>query len=88
MAITIADQILTGTAWQNAYTLSGLTVGTALIIQNKSSAPAYVQIQSAAPSASNRDGFVLNAYDSCTIGASEVGAFVFGQGPVSIQNGS
>lgn len=56
---TIADVVLTGTAYQDINTASGLIAGTPLVIQNKGSAFVRIIINPTQPPASSENGFVI-----------------------------
>lgn len=64
---TIADILLTGTAFQNINTASGLIAGTSLVIQNKSSADVYLVISPTQPLASSENGWLLESRHSVQI---------------------
>lgn len=53
--ITISDVDLQK-AWLDVYATSGITVGTAVDIQNKGSDMVFVQVKGSAPAADNRAG--------------------------------
>ena len=63
MASTIPDVRLSKTAYLSLYTLTGITVGTSLIIQNKTSSNIYVQQTSTAPAVTSTDGIIVEPYD-------------------------
>lgn len=64
---TIADILLTGTAFQNINTATGLIAGTSLVIQNKSSADVYLVISPTQPLATVEDGWLLESRHSVAI---------------------
>lgn len=76
MADTLSDITITNTAWTNLYTATSLTVGVALLIQNKSSLPILLQIKATSPSASSVDGVAIDKFQFSQIdsGASGVWA--------------
>jgi hypothetical protein len=84
---TIADKVLDGT-WQDAYALTSISVGTPLVIQNKSTSGLLVYLAAAAPLASATDGFYVGRNLSCDVAGGESGCWVKGMGRTSIQNGS
>lgn len=89
MADTISDQILTGAAYEDLYDLTGITVGDALIIQNKTSNYIWVQLSLAQPSANSKDGYAVKA-DSrfpIKVESGENGCWAIGKGPISVQAG-
>lgn len=59
MADTIPDVNITSTAYTNINTESGISVGTALILQNKSNSNMFVQIAASQPDADSTDGLHL-----------------------------
>lgn len=56
---TIADVVLTGTAYQNLNLAAGLITGTPLAIQNKGSTAIRIIISATQPPASNVNGQVV-----------------------------
>jgi hypothetical protein len=60
MAQTIADKTIT-TTWQSINTLSGIAVGDAMIIDNKSGS-LILLAEGTEPAANNRDGVPLTTY--------------------------
>lgn len=58
---TVADVVLTGTAYQNLNAESGLITGTPLAIQNKGSSSIRIIISSTQPDASSVNGQVVPA---------------------------
>lgn len=59
MAATLPDVVLTGTAFQNLNTATGLTTGTPLAIQNKGSTFVRIIISPTLPAASSQNGIVI-----------------------------
>lgn len=86
MANSIPDMNLTGTDWVDVYASTSIPVGTALIIQNKASAPVLIYISATKPTSST-DGFAIKSLDSVSIDASETGCWVRGSGLVNVQRG-
>lgn len=84
MAITVNDLILAGTAYQNVYVGVGIVVGTPVIVQNKSSTPVYLQIAVSAPSASDKDGFLVYPGKSVFVENATEGLFAFGTGRLHV----
>jgi hypothetical protein len=84
MANFIGDITLDGT-WQSAYTLTGITVGTAISIQNKGSKAATVFISSSQPSSESVDGVVITVGQQVYIPSSVSGCWIKGGGSCSIQ---
>jgi len=84
VAITVNDLILAGTAYQNVYVGVGIVVGTPVIVQNKSSTPVYLQIAVSAPSASDKDGFLVYPGKSVFVENATEGLFAFGTGRLHV----
>ena len=59
---TVDDVILPANTWVNLYTTSGITVGTAVMLQNKGSSSCYICIASTTP-LTPRKGIILSAVD-------------------------
>jgi len=72
-------------SWQNVYTLSGLTPGASITIQNKTLRVAYIQSSVAAPGVYDRSGYQLKLGESITIKAGDTGIWIWGGGLVSVQ---
>lgn len=88
MAVTIDDVVLDGT-WQNAYALSGISVGSAMNIQNKSPWVMLSVIAATAPDETYTSGVLVTSYQMAYIDSGEVGVFIKGMpgAKVSIQWG-
>ncbi len=56
---TLADVVLTGTAYQNLNLATSLITGTPLAIQNKGSEPVRVIIAASLPAASSENGQII-----------------------------
>ena len=93
MADTIDDVILTGTAYQDVYAATSISVGTELILQNKSKNLMFVQISASQPTATSVNGFILLPYtegrlaSTAQIDAGETGCWIIGTGPLGVQEG-
>lgn len=85
MANTIPDIRLSGTGYQNLYDLTGITVGTSIVIQNKQSVAVYVQIAPNMPNSASRDGYLLIGNESCIIQGTISGVWAFGTSKISVQ---
>lgn len=85
MAITRPDVTLNNTTYSDIYALTGIAVGTPLIIQNKSSIGAYLQIKSFQPASNSQDGIFLEAYNFYVVDAGEVGCWAKGMTKLSVQ---
>ena len=88
MANSIPD-ITINTAWKNVYTASGIAVGTAIIVQNKSSNPINLYISASTPPSANI-GYALKSLESVSVDAGESGCWVSipsGSGMINVQVG-
>lgn len=85
MAMTISDCVLTNSAYTDVYTATGIAVGTSLIVQNKSTVGAFLQIKSTQPTAASQDGIFLEAYQFYVVDADEVGLWARGNTKLSVQ---
>lgn len=86
MADTLADVVLTGTAYQNLYAATAIAAGTALLIQNKTSHYIRIQIKATTHTASSESGVVLAPPMFHSVSAGESGCWAIGNGPVSVQS--
>ena len=86
MADSIADIVLTGTDWQDAYALSSIAVGTTVVIQNKSSGFVNLYIKATKPTSEFDNGYSLVSGEAITLPASLSGIWLFGEGPVHIRS--
>lgn len=84
MTATINDVILLGVAYQDVYVSTAIVIGTPLVVQNKSSGPIYLQIAVTAPSASDRDGFLLYPGKQAFVDNATEGLFAFGTGRLHV----
>jgi len=86
MSNTINAINLTGTDWQNANTLSGIAVGTAVVLQNQSSSHVMCAVSGTKP-ALGFVGQILPADLSvmANVAAGESTIWLLGRGPVSMQ---
>lgn len=86
MADTISSINLSGTDWQNLNTLFGITVGTAIEIQNQSSTSILLAISPTKP-ALDFKGVVVPPIPSelATVDAGESSVWAIGSGPVNVQ---
>lgn len=85
MANTRPDITLVNTAFVDVYALSGITIGTAILIQNKSSGGVYIQIKGFQPASSSTDGTFLSSYEFGVVSSGESGCWVKGSGKMSVQ---
>lgn len=82
---TIPDVTLTGTAYQNLYTSTGIVVGTSVTVQNKTGGPLYLQNIAAQPSSSSKAGLVLLANEMIAVTGTIVGLWAKGTGTVAVE---
>lgn len=61
MADTIADIYLQGNTYVDLYALTGILPGTSLVINNKSSSVAFLQVRASQPNANSNDGWPLRS---------------------------
>lgn len=92
MANTLSDVTLVSGTWVDAYVATGISAGTDLIVKNKSTAVAYIQVRSTVPVNNSTDGWTLNSTGSpggdwTTVTKVPVGSRVWirGSGKVFIQ---
>ncbi|MCY1285983.1 hypothetical protein D9M69_285300 [compost metagenome] len=62
--------------WVDAYALSGITVGKALVIQNKATTPVLVLESAAQPASTSAAGFELGAREAVEVSVDSVGVWV------------
>jgi hypothetical protein len=84
VANTLPDVTLTS-AYLDLYAATGITPGKALLVQNKASSIAYVQIKGFQPASSSLDGVLLPSYEFCIVDANSSGVWAKGSGKVSVQ---
>jgi len=82
---TIPDVNLLGVAYQNLYAATGIVLGTAVTIQNKSGFPVYIQNIAAQPSGSSKNGIVLEPYMLVDVTGTILGLWAKGSGPVMLE---
>lgn len=83
MAASIQDIVLDGT-WKDVNTTTGIAVGTAVVIQNKSFKPMFVWLGATAPTAPDA-GIFLQTGEMLQIKAGEPKVWMFGRGKANIQ---
>ncbi len=71
-------------SWVDVYAASGITVGERIQIQSKSPTPVMVWVGSTAPSGVTQ-GYAIDTFGVGYLDEGEVGAFVYGNGPISVQ---
>jgi len=86
MADTIEVIRLTGEDWQDANTMSGIPAGTAVYIQSQSSTKIIMAVSATKP-AKTFQGMILpnDVKYPATVTAGENSVWLYGIGPVSIQ---
>jgi hypothetical protein len=82
---TIPDVNLTGVAYQNLYTATGIVAGTSVTIQNKTGNTVYIQNIAAQPVATSKNGFLLKPYDVVTVTGTIDGLWAMGVGPAYVE---
>lgn len=86
MADSIADIVLLGADWQDAYVLSSIAVGTTVVVQNKTSGFVSLFIKATKPTADFGAGYSLASGEALTVSAAVTGVWLFGEGPVHIRS--
>jgi len=66
MSDTLPDIKVSNTTFSDVNTLTGLAVGTALVISNKSTSPILLQISATEPSPTSRNGEILSISPNST----------------------
>ena len=90
MADTIPDVILNGTEYQDLYSETGITVGTKLLLFNKSTSYIRVILSATQPTDNSTDGVIIEiegAMRPFIVDAGENGCWAKGYGPLSVQIG-
>lgn len=82
---TIPDVTLTGTAYQNVYAATGIVVGTAVTVQNKSSNVVYLQNIAAQPSSGSLNGFWLIPNEFIELTGTITGLWAKGVGRIAVE---
>lgn len=87
MADTISDVSLTNIAYTDIYDETGISVGTALVIQNKTKSNVILQLTASQPTVSSTDGYLLepDAKFPVKVEAGENGVWAIGSGPLGVQ---
>lgn len=84
MAIS-GDIELNGTEYQNLYATVGITVGTPINIQNKSSWSVLLQNVASKPTSEEYKGRLVSPYQSVRLEGSILGCWAKGNGPVYVE---
>lgn len=82
---TLPDVALTGVAYQNLYAATGIVVGTAVTIQNKTGSPVYIQNIASQPSSGSKNGFVLEPYSAVDVTGVIGGLWAKGTGGLMVE---
>lgn len=85
MANTVADVVLDNVNYQNVNILSGIPVGTKLILQFKGSGSLRLQLKPFQPATSSIDGVQLQSLLFYVVDAEESIVWAKGQGRLSVQ---
>lgn len=85
MATTIPDVLLDNTAYQNINTLSGIAVGTKVILQFKGSGSIRLQIKPTQPIVNSMDGVQLSTLEFYIVDSGESTIWARGTGRLSVQ---
>ncbi len=85
MSNTIPDVILDNTAYQNINTLSGIAVGTKVILQFKGSGSIRLQIKPTQPVVNSMDGVQLSTLEFYIVDSGESTIWARGTGRLSVQ---
>ena len=85
MSDTIPDVTVVHTTYTDIYAVTGIVVGTELILQNKEESEFRVQVTTSQPSADSTDGVILGpkSMKLIEVGSNEV--WVIGVGSLSVQ---
>lgn len=87
MSDTIADVVLDNLSYQNVNALSGIPVGTKVILHFKGSGSVRIQTRPTQPVASSVDGVQLSSLLFYTVDAGESTIWAKGTGRMSVQVG-
>lgn len=85
MSNTIPDIILDNASYQNINTLSGIAVGTKVILQFKGSGSIRLQLKPTQPIVNSMDGVQLNTLEFYVVDAGESTIWARGTGRLSVQ---
>lgn len=81
---TIADFNISPDTWVDVYALTGITLGSAITILNKSSTPLIIFSSTSSPP-DDHSGYILAPYKDALVASPTAGCFIRGEGTVSIQ---
>jgi len=85
MGQTIPDVILDGKSYQDINTATGITVGTAVVMQFKNNYTFQIQFSDTQPAVDSQDGFTLKAFELYNLGMGDPKIWVKGNGRLSVQ---
>lgn len=85
MSSTIPDVVLDNLTYQNINSLSGIAVGTKVILQFKGSGSIRLQIKPTQPATNSMDGVQLNTLEFYVVDAGESTIWARGTGRLSVQ---
>ncbi len=84
--ITLPDVVLSNSSYTDIYSMTGIPVGTPLLVQNKGSSGFYLQLKESQPSATNIDGNILQPFEFLIIKTTApVKFWARGSGRLSVQ---
>lgn len=82
---TLPDVSLTGVAYQNLYSATGIVVGSAVTVQNKSGSDVRLQNIAAQPMNNSKNGYLLKPYEMISVTGTILGLWAFGVGPITVE---
>lgn len=82
---TLPDVILDNTSYQNINALSGIAVGSKMVLQFKGTGSVRLQIRPTQPIVSSLDGVQLNTLELYGVDSGESTVWVKGTGRLSVQ---
>lgn len=88
MADTLPDVSLSPDSYVDLYAATGITVGSQVIIQNKSSSIVTLQSVFSQPLATNSDGTYIVSNNFVIVTAGSTGLWALGKGKISVQENS
>lgn len=85
MADTIEDVTVVHTSYTDIYTVTGIAVGTELVLQNKEESEFIVQVSTTQPSADSTAGVILRPKQQKLVEVGGNKVWVLGVGKLSVQ---
>lgn len=82
---TIPDVNLTGVAYQDLYSATGIASGSSVTIQNKAVNAIYIQNIATQPAATSQSGLLLKPYEVVTVTGAIDGLWAMGVGPACVE---